>query len=70
MIELSMQQQLALRAFELQARKLSQEQAQDLLIAYHSQMMVREVMFKELLAHEWGLVDDAGRYSGPVNDAE
>lgn len=53
--ELSLEQQFNLRSFETQARKMSQEQAQDFLVKLYEQMIIREVVYKQLMGHRWGL---------------
>ena len=59
-IELSLEQQFSIRSFEIQVQKMSFEQAKDFLIKLYEQMVMREVMYKQLLKHQWGL--DSGCY--------
>ncbi len=67
MTKLTLEQEFNLRSFESQVDKMSREQAQEFLVKLYAQMMLREVMFRDLLAHEW-CIDTMGQYSGPVND--
>jgi hypothetical protein len=61
-IELSLEQQFNVRAFETQVEKMSLEQAQHFLKELYTQMMVRETMYQQFLKHEWGL-DQGPRFS-------
>lgn len=52
--DLSLEQQFSIKSFEAQARQMSREQAQDFLIEMYKQMLVREQVYKNLVAHQWG----------------
>ncbi len=54
-IELSIEQQFSIRSFETQVQQMSHEQAQDFLVKLYQQMVMREVTYKQLLKHQWGL---------------
>lgn len=54
-IELSLEQQFSIRAFQTQVENMSLEQAQDFLVKLYEQMMVREATYQNLLKHQWGL---------------
>jgi hypothetical protein len=54
-IELSLEQQFNIRSFETQVEHMSLEQAQDFLVKLYRQMLMREVTYKELLKHQWGI---------------
>ena len=54
-IELSLEQQFDLLAFKLRVERMSQEQAQTMLIDLYEQMMVREMLYKTLLKKRWSL---------------
>jgi len=54
-MQLTLEQQFALRSFESQVEKMSREQAQEFLVKLYEQMMMRETMYKEFLKHEWGI---------------
>jgi len=54
-IELSLEKEFSLKSFAAQVLQLSHEQAQELLIEQHRQMMIRDAMFQELIKHEWKL---------------
>lgn len=54
-IELTIEQQFSLRAFEAQVEQMSLEQARDLLVQLHKTMMYRESTWKHLLKHQWDL---------------
>ncbi|MCC5897719.1 MULTISPECIES: NblA/ycf18 family protein [Cyanophyceae] len=54
-IQLSLEQQFSLRSFETQVAQMSHEQAQQFLLKLYEQMMLREVTYKNLLKHQWGI---------------
>ena len=54
-IELTLEQKLSLRSFELQVNQMSREQAQEFLVKLYEQMIIRETMYKHFLKHEWGI---------------
>ena len=53
--KLSIEQEFQLKKFAAQVQHLSREQAQELLIELHRQMMVKEKMYQHFLLHEWNL---------------
>lgn len=53
--QLSLEQQFSLRSFETQVAQMSREQAQQFLLKLYEQMMLREVTYKNLLKHQWGI---------------
>jgi Phycobilisome degradation protein nblA len=54
-ISLSMEQEFQLKSFAVQVQHMSQEQAQEFLIALHRQMMIKEKMYQHLIQQEWNL---------------
>ena len=54
-IKLTLEQEFGLRNFTDQVQQMSREQAQEFLIEQHRHMMIREIMFQEILKHEWKL---------------
>ncbi|MGQ4649503.1 NblA/ycf18 family protein [Lyngbya aestuarii] len=54
-MQLSLEQQFQLRSFADQTKLLSREQAQELLIKLHQQMLHKENFYKHFLKHQWGL---------------
>jgi hypothetical protein len=54
-IELSLEKEFSLKSFAAQVLHLTREQAQELLIEQYKQMMLRDVMYQEMLKHEWKL---------------
>lgn len=54
-IELSLEQQFNVRLFADKVQLMSHEQAQDVLIELHKQMLVREKVYQHLLKQQWGL---------------
>ncbi len=54
-IELTLEQEFSLRSFTDQVRQMSREQAQEFLILQHKHMMIREIMYQEILKQEWKL---------------
>ena len=57
MTELTIEQQFAIRSFEIQARKMSREQAQEFLVKIYEQMTIRENLYKEFIQSQWGMGD-------------
>lgn len=55
MIELSIEQQFQIAAFNQQVENMTLEQAQEFLIMLHEQMIIKEVAYTQLLKHEWGI---------------
>lgn len=54
-IKLTLEQELSLRNFTDQVQQMSREQAQAFLIEQHKHMMIREILYQELLKQEWKL---------------
>lgn len=54
-IKLSPEQEFSIKSFEMQVQGMSLEQAKDFLVKLYQQMVIREVIYKELIQHEWGL---------------
>ena len=55
---LSMEQELSHRVFSDRVQQLSREEAQDLLVQMHKQMMFKDNLYKELfLSQEKDIVD-------------
>jgi Phycobilisome degradation protein nblA len=57
-VELTLEQEFSLRSFTDQVQKMSREQAQEFLILQHKHMMIREIMYREILKQEWKLDRD------------
>lgn len=55
LVKLSPEQEFSIKSFEVQVQGMSLEQAKDFLVKLYQQMVIREVIYKELLQHEWGL---------------
>ena len=53
--KLSLEQEFQLKKFADQVQHLSREQAQELLIELHRQMMIKDKMYQYFLLHEWNL---------------
>ncbi len=56
-IELSMEQQFSIRAFEMQVQNLTCEQAQEFLVKLYKHMIMRDLMYKKLLKNQWGMIN-------------
>lgn len=54
-LELTLEQEFSLRSFADLVQQMSHKQAQKLLIEQHRLMMLRELMYRDLLKHEWKL---------------
>lgn len=56
--QLSLEQEFNQRLFVDQVEQMSHEQAQELLVYLHKEMMVRENLYREILKDAWGLEED------------
>jgi hypothetical protein len=54
-IELTLEQQFAVKSFESQVAQMNREQAQEFLVKLYKQMMMQENTYKALLKHQWGM---------------
>lgn len=54
-VELTMEQQFALRSFSDQVNGMSEEQTKDFLVKLYEQMMIRETMYLSLIKREWNI---------------
>ncbi|MGY2977352.1 hypothetical protein ACVWY9_000377 [Thermostichus sp. OS-CIW-31] len=50
-LELSLEQQFRQRAFETLVSRMSLEQAKDILVKLHKQMLLQEATYRQLLRH-------------------
>ena len=57
-IKLSLEQEFSFRTFSDQVQQMSREQAQELLLMFYKQMIIREATYQELLKHQWKLDSD------------
>lgn len=55
MVELTLEQQFALRSFETQVEQMSREQAQQFLVKLYEQMLARETLYKQFLRQQWSI---------------
>lgn len=55
MTKLNINQQFKIAAFKQQVAQMSREQAQEMLIKLHEQMVVQDSTYQELLKHQWGI---------------
>ncbi|AFZ00193.1 NblA/ycf18 family protein [Calothrix sp. PCC 6303] len=54
-IELTLEQEFSIRSFAEQVGQMSHEQTQEFLILQHKHMMLREIMYQEILKRQWKL---------------
>ena len=54
-IKLSPEQEFSIKSFEMQVQGMSLEQAKDFLVKLYQQMVIKDVIYRDLLQHEWGL---------------
>lgn len=54
-IELSLEQEFSIRAFEMQVQNLTCEKAQEFLVQLYKHMIVRDQMYQKLLKNQWGI---------------
>lgn len=57
-VELSLEQEFSLRAFADQVQYMSHEQAQEFLVILYHEMMVKDMMYREILQQSWSLESD------------
>ena len=57
-IKLSLEQEFSLRTFSDQVQQMSREQAQEFLLMFYKQMIIREATYQELLKQQWELDSD------------
>jgi hypothetical protein len=56
--QLSLEQEFSHRSFADQVRRMSREQAQEFLIKFHEDMIVRENLYQDMLKNAWGIGQD------------
>lgn len=66
--QLPLEQQFELRVFEGQVRKLSQEDAHELLIHLREAMLHQTTTFREILKESWGIGKDVDVTLGLLTD--
>lgn len=54
-IELSMEQQFNLAAFETQVKGWNEEETKSALVYLYQQMMLKDNAYKQMLAEKWGI---------------
>ncbi len=59
--KLSLEQQFNVRSFEHQVQDMSREQAQEFLVNLYTQMVMQENSYRNLLKHQWGMIDEPGQ---------
>lgn len=55
---LSLEQEFNQQLFANQVQNLSREQAQEILVQLHEQMMIRENLYQKILKDAWGIGQD------------
>jgi hypothetical protein len=53
--ELSIEQEFAVRKFQLEIKDMSREQALDFMVKLYTQMIWQESTYKNLLRQQWGI---------------
>lgn len=53
--KLTLEQEFSLRKIATQAKALSRQQAQELIVELQRQMMMKDNLYKQLIKHEWGI---------------
>ncbi len=51
--KLTLEQEFSLRKIATQAKALSRQQAQELIVELQRQMMMKDNLYKQLIKHEW-----------------
>ena len=51
--KLTLEQEFSLRKIATQAKALSHQQAQELIVELQRQMMMKDNLYKQLIKHEW-----------------
>ena len=53
--KLTLEQEFSLKKIATQAKALSQQEAQELIIELQRQIMVKDNLYKQIIKHEWGI---------------
>lgn len=56
--QLTLEQELKQRLFADQVQRMSHEQAQQVLVQLHEEMMIRENLYREILKDAWGIEEE------------
>lgn len=56
-VELSLEQQFNILAFQQKVQPLTREQAQQLCVDLYRQMIIKESMWKSMLGQNWGFLE-------------
>lgn len=54
-VELSLEQKFNIRAFEAYVKELPEEEAKKRLVDLFEEMLVKDIIYKELIKKEWGI---------------
>ncbi len=54
-VEISLEQEFKITSFCNEVKSLNHEDAQELLCKLYREMIVKEVLYQELLKHRWGI---------------
>jgi Phycobilisome degradation protein nblA len=54
-MSLTLEQELNVRVFEIEVKKVSREQAHDLLVQFYRHILKRENAYKAILKDQWNL---------------
>lgn len=52
---LTLEQEFNLKKISNQAKALSHEEAQELIIELQRQIMIKDNLYKKIIEHEWGI---------------
>ena len=56
--QLTLEQELKQRLFADQVQRMSHEQAQQVLVQLHEEIMIRENLYREILKDAWGIEEE------------
>ena len=54
-VTLTLEQRFALISFATQVKKMSKEQAEQMLVSLYEQMLIKDITYQKMLKHQWGL---------------
>ncbi|MGC9506166.1 NblA/ycf18 family protein [Baaleninema sp.] len=54
-IEFSLEQEFNIRKFAGEVKQLSRSEAQERLVELHRQMMLKDNLYRSLIARQWGI---------------
>lgn len=51
--DLTLEQQFSIRSFAAQVKRMTEDQAKELLVKLYEEITLRDIVYKQLLKHKW-----------------